>query len=75
MSLNVPARAAGFGFALLVAFVVWLSTKSRQSHDSDCAGGESHYLLPSPLVACWGMCSLRHCSTSPKAMRLMHRIC
>ena len=45
MSLNVPARAAGFGFALLVAFVVWLST-SRQSHDSDCAGGESHYLLP-----------------------------
>ncbi len=28
MSLNVPARAAGFGFALLVAFVVWLSTKA-----------------------------------------------
>ncbi|PQK39227.1 tryptophan permease, partial [Escherichia coli] len=25
---NVPARAAGFGFALLVAFVVWLSTKA-----------------------------------------------
>ncbi|EJP3173534.1 tryptophan permease [Salmonella enterica] len=28
MSLNVPARAAGFAFALLVAFVVWLSTKA-----------------------------------------------
>lgn len=28
ISLNVPARAAGFGFALLVAFVVWLSTKA-----------------------------------------------
>ena len=28
MSLNVPARAAGFGFALLVAFIVWLSTKA-----------------------------------------------
>lgn len=28
MSLNVPARAAGLGFALLVAFVVWLSTKA-----------------------------------------------
>ncbi|VEC83237.1 Tryptophan-specific transport protein [Raoultella ornithinolytica] len=28
LSLNVPARAAGFGFALLVAFIVWLSTKA-----------------------------------------------
>ncbi len=28
MSLNVPARAAGLAFALLVAFVVWLSTKA-----------------------------------------------
>lgn len=28
MSLNVPARAAGFGFALLVAFIVWMSTKA-----------------------------------------------
>ncbi len=28
MSLNVPAKAAGFGFALLVAFIVWLSTKA-----------------------------------------------
>ncbi|MGA0525463.1 aromatic amino acid transport family protein, partial [Escherichia coli] len=28
MSLNYPARAAGFGFALLVAFVVWLSNKA-----------------------------------------------
>ncbi|VDR24430.1 Tryptophan permease [Raoultella terrigena] len=28
MSLNVPARVAGLGFALLVAFVVWLSTRA-----------------------------------------------
>jgi tryptophan-specific transport protein len=27
MSLNVPA-GGGFGFALLVAFIVWLSTKA-----------------------------------------------
>ena len=46
MSLNVPARAAGFGFALLVAFVVWLSTKAVEPDDSNCAGGESHYFLP-----------------------------
>ena len=41
MSLNVPARAAGFGFALL--------------DDSNCAGGESHYFLPhlrQPAGAC-----------------------
>ena len=25
LSLKVPARAAGFGFALLVAFIVWMS--------------------------------------------------
>ena len=31
--------------------------------------------IPSPSAACWGMYSLRHCSTSPKAMRLMRRIC
>lgn len=74
MSLNVPARAAGFGFALLVAFVVWLSTKAVSRMTAIVLGRKS---LPSssPLVACWGMCSLRHCSTSPKAMRLMHRIC
>ena len=28
LSLKVPARAAGFGFALLVAFIVWMSTKA-----------------------------------------------
>lgn len=28
MSLNVPARLAGFGFAMLVAFIVWLSTRA-----------------------------------------------
>ena len=55
MSLNVPARAAGFGFALLVAFVVWLSTKAVRPDDSNCAGGESHYFLPhlrQPAGAC-----------------------
>lgn len=74
MSLNVPARAAGFGFALLVAFVVWLSTKAVSRMTAIVLGRKS---LPSssPSVACWGMCSLRHCSTSLKAMRLMHRIC
>ncbi|MGU0172097.1 aromatic amino acid transport family protein [Escherichia coli] len=45
MSLNVPARAAGFGFALLVAFVVWLSTKAV-SRMTAIVLGESHYLLP-----------------------------
>ncbi|MDP0875214.1 aromatic amino acid transport family protein, partial [Klebsiella pneumoniae] len=28
LSLKVPARAAGFGFALLVAFIVWMSPKA-----------------------------------------------
>ncbi len=28
LSLKVPAHAAGFGFALLVAFIVWMSTKA-----------------------------------------------
>lgn len=28
MSFNVPARLAGFSFAMLVAFIVWLSTRA-----------------------------------------------
>ncbi len=55
MSLNVPARAAGFGFALLVAFVVWLSTKAVSRMTAIVLGGESHYLLPhlwQPVGAC-----------------------
>ncbi len=75
MSLNVPARAAGFGFALLVAFVVWLSTKAVSRMTAIVLGGESHYFLPHLRQPAGGMYSLRHCSTSPKAMRLMRRIC
>lgn len=74
MSLNVPARAAGFGFALLVAFVVWLSTKAVSRMTAIVLGAKV-ITFSSPSVACWDMCSLRHCSTSPKAMRLMRRIC
>ncbi len=74
MSLNVPARAAGFGFALLVAFVVWLSTKAVSRMTAIVLGAEviTFFLT---LAACWGMCSLRHCSTLQKAMHLMRRIC
>lgn len=55
MSLNVPARAAGFGFALLVAFRGVVEYESCQPDDSNCAGGESHYFLPhlrQPAGAC-----------------------
>lgn len=46
MSLNVPARAAGFWFCTVGSVCGVVEHQSRQSHDSDCAGGESHYLLP-----------------------------
>ena len=45
MSLNVPARAAGFGFALLVAFIVWLSTKAVSRMTAEQNASYMPYLL------------------------------
>ncbi len=41
----MPARAAGFGFALLVAFVVWLSTKAVSRMTAIVLGAKVDYLL------------------------------
>ncbi len=72
LSLHVPARAAGFGFALLVAFIVWLSTKAVSRMTAIVLGAKVTFFLTfgSLLVTL----SRRHCLTSPKEC-ILRRTC
>ena len=59
MSLNVPARAAGFGFALLVAFVVWLSTKAVSRMTAIVLGARRHLRVVAGFaLPLWLLCGI-----------------